>query len=288
MRIPSCAPRPVPTMSAVGVASPSAHGQAMISTATAAEKAAVASPVTTSQPASVASESTSTIGTKTLETRSTSRWIGAFPDCASATSLAICASAVSSPTFVARTTSRPNVLTVATGDSGAGRDVDGDGLAREHRLVDGRFALDDDAVGRDLLPRTDDEEIADRELGDRNGDLHAVPEHACLLGAELEERADRRARAPPRSSLEIAPEQDQRRDHGGDLEVDVGVGDHGERRDRPAPRRKRADRDERVHRRGAVPRVAGGPLGGSRARPEDDRRRECERKPLPARRTAAA
>ncbi len=57
MRIPSCAPRPVPTMSAVGVASPSAQGQAMISTATAAEKAAVGSPVTTSQPARVASES---------------------------------------------------------------------------------------------------------------------------------------------------------------------------------------------------------------------------------------
>ena len=40
MRIPSCAPRPVPTRSAVGVASPSAQGQAMISTATAAVNAA--------------------------------------------------------------------------------------------------------------------------------------------------------------------------------------------------------------------------------------------------------
>ena len=42
IRMPSWAPRPVPTMSAVGVARPSAHGQAMISTATAAVKAAVA------------------------------------------------------------------------------------------------------------------------------------------------------------------------------------------------------------------------------------------------------
>ncbi len=40
IRMPSWAPRPVPTMSAVGVASPSAHGQAMISTATAAVNAA--------------------------------------------------------------------------------------------------------------------------------------------------------------------------------------------------------------------------------------------------------
>ena len=44
IRMPSCAPRPVPTMSAVGVARPSAHGHAMISTATAAENASVASP----------------------------------------------------------------------------------------------------------------------------------------------------------------------------------------------------------------------------------------------------
>ena len=107
IRIPSCAPRPVPTMSAVGVARPSAHGHAMIRTATDAEKAAVASPVTTSQPASVASATPSTIGTKTLEMRSTRRWIGALPDCASATIRAIWASAVSSPTFVARTTSLP-------------------------------------------------------------------------------------------------------------------------------------------------------------------------------------
>ena len=44
MRMPSWAPRPVPTSSAVGVARPRAHGQAMISTATAAVNAACAPP----------------------------------------------------------------------------------------------------------------------------------------------------------------------------------------------------------------------------------------------------
>ena len=39
IRMPIWAPRPVPTSSAVGVARPSAHGQAMISTATAAVNA---------------------------------------------------------------------------------------------------------------------------------------------------------------------------------------------------------------------------------------------------------
>ena len=51
MRMPSWAPRPVPTRSAVGVASPSAHGQAMISTATAAVKAlAVGAPLPSQNP----------------------------------------------------------------------------------------------------------------------------------------------------------------------------------------------------------------------------------------------
>ena len=62
IRMPSCAPRPVPTSSAVGVASPSAHGQAMISTATAVviAKAALAPPP--SQKPSVATARAITIG----------------------------------------------------------------------------------------------------------------------------------------------------------------------------------------------------------------------------------
>src|SRR5882672_8331829 len=39
MRTPATAPRPVPTMMAIGVASPSAHGHAMISTAIALRSA---------------------------------------------------------------------------------------------------------------------------------------------------------------------------------------------------------------------------------------------------------
>ena len=45
MRMPSRAPRPVPTSSAVGVARPSAHGQAMTSTAIATSSARAGSPV---------------------------------------------------------------------------------------------------------------------------------------------------------------------------------------------------------------------------------------------------
>ena len=54
-----------------------------------------------------------TTGTNTAETRSASRCTGALPDCAASTRRAICASWVSAPTRVARTTSRPPALTVA-------------------------------------------------------------------------------------------------------------------------------------------------------------------------------
>ena len=110
---PSWAPRPVPTISAVGVARPSAHGQAMISTATAAVNANDALSPAPSQKPSVASASAITTGTKMPETRSARRWTGALPVCASSTSRAIWASAVSAPTLVARTISRPPALTVA-------------------------------------------------------------------------------------------------------------------------------------------------------------------------------
>ena len=113
IKSPSCAPRPVPTKIAVGVASPSAHGQAMISTATAAVNAWATPWPTMRCPASVTSATSTTTGTKTCEILSTSRSTGALPACASRTSLPICASVVSAPTRVASTTRRPEVFSVA-------------------------------------------------------------------------------------------------------------------------------------------------------------------------------
>ncbi len=71
--MPSWAPRPVPTSSAVGVASPSAHGQATMSTATAALNATSPPAPVASQAARVVTASTMTTGTKTADTRSASR-----------------------------------------------------------------------------------------------------------------------------------------------------------------------------------------------------------------------
>ena len=111
--MPSWAPRPVPTISAVGVASPSAQGHAMISTATAAVNAVVAPAPAPSQKPSVPAATAMTTGTKTPETRSASRCTSALPFWAASTRRAIWASWVSAPTRVARTTSRPPTLTVA-------------------------------------------------------------------------------------------------------------------------------------------------------------------------------
>ena len=92
----------------------------MMSTATAAVKAYVAPAPSASHTTTVPSASASTRGTKTDETRSASRWIGALPACASSTMRAIWARAVSAPTRVARTTRRPPALTVAPTTSSPG------------------------------------------------------------------------------------------------------------------------------------------------------------------------
>ena len=98
---------PVPTISATGVARPSAQGQAMINTATAAVSAAVQPAPEPTQKPRVPTANAITIGTKTPEIRSANRCAAPLPSWACSTSRAICASWVSAPTRVARTTSRP-------------------------------------------------------------------------------------------------------------------------------------------------------------------------------------
>ncbi len=63
---PRCAPRPVATMMDIGVASPSAHGQAMMSTATAltSAKARAGSGPTRAQMTKVTTATPTTVGTK--------------------------------------------------------------------------------------------------------------------------------------------------------------------------------------------------------------------------------
>ena len=110
IKIPFSAPFPLPTISAVGVASPNAHGQAMTSTATAAKRAIVVPetsgliqgkkfrkncvPIRIKSGAIIHNEkvtiaSANTIGTKTAVTRSAKAWMGTLVVCASSTIFAI-------------------------------------------------------------------------------------------------------------------------------------------------------------------------------------------------------
>ena len=73
IKMPCRAATPVPAMMAVGVASPSAQGQAITSTATALRMATSQSPAAKPQPSSVSSAMPNTTGTNTALTWSTSR-----------------------------------------------------------------------------------------------------------------------------------------------------------------------------------------------------------------------
>ncbi|MCY1372528.1 hypothetical protein D9M69_597400 [compost metagenome] len=101
-------------MMEVGVARPIAHGQAMISTATALTSAKVSagSGPNASQMMKVRTAAAMTAGTNHMVMRSTSAWIGSLEPCACSTMRMICASNVSLPTLVARNVSAPFWLTV--------------------------------------------------------------------------------------------------------------------------------------------------------------------------------
>ena len=102
-RMPSWAPRPIPTMIDIGVARPNAHGQAMISTATAftSAKTSFGSGPSQYHRAKVVSAITATTGTNHAATRSTIACTGARLRCASATSCTMRDSMVSAPIFSA-------------------------------------------------------------------------------------------------------------------------------------------------------------------------------------------
>ena len=281
IRIPSCAPRPVPTSNAVGVASPSAHGQAMISTATAAVKAAPTRPVE-HEPA--------------RQRRQRDRQHDGDEDAGDA---------------VGEPLDR-RLAGLSLGDE--------PGDLRERRFAaDPRRADDEPPVGVDRRagdlgaparprPGTDSPVSIDWSTADSPSTTtpsvaifspgrttkgrrpraprparaaRAVAEDVRVLRPELEQSADRGTRAAARPRLEIPPEKNQGRDHARDLEVDVCIEPCDENDNRPDPGGERAERDERVHRRGAMPRIQRGGAMEREPGPEHDRRRECERDPLP-------
>ena len=105
-RIPRSEPRPIPAMTAVGVASPIAQGQATTSTAIALATARTrrGSAPKRYQAAKVARAIRRIVGTKIAEIRSARRAIAGFDPCARSTAATMRASAVLLPTDTARMT----------------------------------------------------------------------------------------------------------------------------------------------------------------------------------------
>ena len=113
IKIPCLAPTPVPTIIATGVASPSAQGHEITSTAMAQDIANSAPEPTLSQISNVRREMPKTMGTNTPATLSASWAIGALLAPASSTSRIIWANVVSSPTRSARHFKNPLRFMVA-------------------------------------------------------------------------------------------------------------------------------------------------------------------------------
>ena len=162
-----------------------------------------------------------TTGTNTAEIRSASRCTAALPFWASSTSRAIWASWVSAPTRVARTTRRPPALTVAPTTAVARADLDRHRLTGEQRRVHRQVPSTTTPSVAIFSPgrTTNTSPTASWSTGIRG--LDAVAQDRDVLGAEFEQRAQRRAGAPLGAGLEIAAGEDEHGDRRGDLEVDV-------------------------------------------------------------------
>ena len=214
IRMPSCAPRPVPTSSAVGVARPSAHGQAMISTATAAVNANVALSPAPSQKPSVATamrdhdrdeDAGDAVG-EPLHRRLAGLRVGRR---AARSGRARCRRR----RVVARDDQAPAGVDGRARDRVARADLDRDALAGEQRQVDGR------ACPRRRRRRWRPSRPGGRRSGRRPasssiGTRRSLPsgvEDRDVLGAELEQRPQRGAGAALGARLEVAAGEEERR-----------------------------------------------------------------------------
>ncbi len=222
-RTPILAPRPMPTMMESGVASPSAHGQATISTAVAVAsawtkrgsgpKTSHAANVTAARSDHGRHEPGGDAVHELLERRTAALRL---PDPRhDAGEQRVGADGVRAHHDA------PGAVEGPAGHAVARALLGGDGLAREHRLVDRGRALEDDAVDRDALPRPHAEPVARDHVPERDVLLGpVVVETSGRARREGEERAQRVARLAAGGAFEDLSEQDERDDDRGGLEVD--------------------------------------------------------------------
>ncbi len=147
------------------------------------------------------------------------------------------------------------------GDGIADRLVRRHRLTREHRLVDVGLSLDDLAIDGDSITRTYAQKVTFNDSVERHILVAAIADATRSFGRKVEQGTDRLARRFTRAQLEHLPDEHQRDDHSGCLEIHRRPGvAHGHReqlrRDHRDDREQigRADTqpDQRPHVRRAV------------------------------------
>ena len=297
--IPLPAPRPDAATSAAGVARPSAHGHAMISTASPALNACSAGDPASSQPARVADGADEHRGHEHAADpvghpldRGLLR-LGLLDQADQPGELGVAADVDRADDHAAGEHDGAAGHAVALGRLARHR------LAGHHRAVDRGLAELDLAVGGDGLARPDDEPVARPQPGGGHPALGpAGLEQAHLARRGGREVAHRLARDAPGAGLVQPSGQQEGGDGGGGLEVDAAAGvvdqplpegaagpaavEREHRVDRPAAGCDDAERHQGVHRRRAVPGVLQRrPVKGPGA-PQRHRRRAPDQQPLPA------
>ncbi len=169
----------------------------------------------------------------------------------------------------------------------AGALLDRQALAGQHRLVNGRAALDHDAIDRHLVAGADAQQIARDHLRQRDVGFLAVADDARLRRGKPEQPRDRRAGIGPCPCLQVAAQKDEGDDHHGRFVVDLGLqpqaldaagreSDQGGDDRAVAVGRRGADGDQRVHVGAAMPRRRPGRAVELPPGPELHRRRQHE------------
>jgi len=148
----------------------------------------------------------------------------------------------------------------------------GHGLAGGHGFVHCALALDHDPIGGDLLPGADDDHVPDLDGFDRHLDLRSLAEDAGRVRPKLHQPPDRPGGAALGRLLHVTAGEVERHDHRRHAGV---VGERGEERRRAGEERDgRAEGDEGVHVRGAVPHRGEGRAVGTVAHCQGGQREE--------------
>ena len=213
-------------------------------------------------------------GTNTSAIRSARRWIGALEPWARWTSSTIRARAVSRPTWVARITNDPVVLSVAPMTSSPTRFVAGIGSPVSIDSSTAEAPSTTTPSTGTLSPGPHAQQVAREDVGERHVRLLAVADPPGGRRLEADQPPDRAGRPALGPGLQPSAEQDQADDDRRGVEVGLGVqagvvDDLGPHRDEHgvAPGGGRADGDQRVHRRAPVARRPARPTGRTGRRP---------------------